>query len=70
MMERDDIRTTMLDAEWDMEKPKAPVPRNTTKYHINMGFVWKTEFGEHRAVSTPIIELKQAMGKYYHNATQ
>ena len=61
----------LLDAEQELErkdyekrhgKQENPVPR--TVYNVSMGWVFETEIGHHKAVSTPVIELKQGMGRF------
>ena len=74
--ERMDRLGILLDAEWETERiakekmeGKKPKNNNLISYHINMGSICESrEYPEeHRGVSSPIINLKQAMGRYSHH---
>ena len=69
--ERMDRLGILLDAEWETErlakekregKKQKPVPR--TVYTISSGWIHETKIGHKKAVSTAVINLKQAMGRY------
>ena len=69
--ERMDRLGILLDAEWETEriekekregKQKKPVPR--TVYTISTGWIHQTVIGERKAVSTAIMSLEKAMGRY------
>ena len=74
--ERMDRLGIISDAEMELERiekekreGKKPKNNKLISYHINMGSIWEVrEYPEeHRGVSSPIINIKQAMGRYSHH---
>ena len=61
-----DLRGVWLDAEWDSE-PKTKRPLSPVRYDIITGWIVVTKHYKKYAESKPVIELRQALGRYAAN---